>query len=256
MPRRQTTPPGRLWLAAVAAGLILLACTGPDTGDDRDPTPTPTNTPTATATFTPTVTPTPPPTATLTPTASPTRTASPTAAVSPTPRTTPTSAAVELPDLLPALDELPGEGWMIAEEGTRTAQELADAYQDSAAHLARLESWGFIAHVFRAFTRDAGDNDSIPGSVLSTVNEYGSPEQADEALNWLKGLGVSQGGQEVDAPEVGDAAVAITIPTAAGVPTASLYVRDDARIFVYYAEGGDPLAAVTSIATEVFERIE
>lgn len=249
-------PRRRAWLAAGAAMLVALACTGPDTGDDRDPTPTPTATATATATATPTATPTITPTATATPTTAPTPTRTPTATASPTPRVTPTSAAVALPSLLPTLEELPGEGWVIAEEGDRTAEELAAAYQDSAAHLARLEEWGFTQHVYRAFSRTAGENDPVPFSLLTTINVYGSPEQAAAALAWLRGLGISQGGQEATPPEVGDDAVAITLPTAAGVPTASLYVRHGARVFVYFAEGGDPLPAVTAIATEVFQRVE
>lgn len=257
MPRNRFRPHARPGLALLAAGLIVLACTGPDTGDDRDPTPTPTATPTATATYTPTLTPTPQPTATLTPTATSTRTVTPTRAASPTPSLAPTTAPTGPSDLLPTLAEVPGEGWSVAEEGTRTAQELADAYQDSAAHLARLEQWGFKAHFYRAFARSStGDTDPVPTTALTTINEYGSPEQAEEALAFLKGLGVSQGAQEVDPPDVGDNAVAITLPTAAGIPTASLYVRHGSSIFVYFAQGGDPLPTVAAIATAVFQRVE
>ena len=156
---------------------------------------------------------------------------------------------------LPLLDELPGEGYTIAEEGSRTAQELAEAYTDSAAHLRRLEEWGFKQHLFRAFTRDAsGDNDPLPYTILATINEYGSDEQAEAALQWLRQLGTATGATTAEAPRIGDNAVAITVPTQTGVPTASIYVRDGAVLFVYFAEGGDPLPAITEVATNVFSR--
>ena len=55
---------------------------------------------------------------------------------------------------------------------------------------------------------DSGD---LPYDVLATVNEYGSPEQANDALLWLKSLALSQGASEVDPPRVGDASVALTL---------------------------------------------
>jgi hypothetical protein len=53
---------------------------------------------------------------------------------------------------------------------------------------------------------------------------------------------------------VGENAVAVTLPTSSGVPTASIYARQGAFVFIYFAEGGDPLAAVKGIAQKVFDR--
>lgn len=252
----------RIGLSIAAASILALSCAGPESGDDRDPTPTPTHTATATATSTATatatatLTPTPEPTATNTPRPSPTLTPTPTRTVTPTPGGTPTTTANANLTLLPTIDELPGDGWSIAEDGSRAASDLAAAYADPAAHLKRLEEWGFQSHIFRAFTHQpTGAADTLPGDVLTTVNQYGSPEQALAALTWLKGLGISQGAQEQEAPPLGDAAVALTVPTAAGVPTASLYILREERLFVYFAEGGDPLPVVVAIATTVFERL-
>ncbi len=235
--------------------LALIACAGPETGDDRDPTPTPTATPTASATPTQ-----PPPTATASPTVAPTETPEPTepSAASPSAAASPTTAAsptvVPLVDRLPVLDDMPGQGYTIVEEGTRTAEELAQAYSDAAAHLRRLDEWGFKQHLFRAFRLTNGDDNRLPPDILTTINLYGSDEQAEAALQWLQQLGTATGATLADAPQIGDNAVALTVPTSAGVPTASIYVRDGAVLFVYYAEGGDPLPAVDTIATKVFRR--
>jgi hypothetical protein len=150
---------------------------------------------------------------------------------------------------------MPGEGYTIAEEGSRTAQELANAYSDQAAHLRRLEEWGFKQHLYRAFSRSsAGASDPLPYSILSTINEYGSDEQAEAALQWLRQLGAATGAADAEAPTLGDNAVALTVPTSDGVQTASIYVRDGPVLFVYFAEGGDPLPAISHVATTVFGR--
>jgi hypothetical protein len=150
---------------------------------------------------------------------------------------------------------MPGQGYTIAEEGTRTAEELANAYSDRAAHLRRLDEWGFKQHLFRAFTRSPeGPNDPLPYTILTTINAYGSDEQAEAALQWLRQLGTATGATDAAAPSLGDSVVALTVPTSDGVPTASIYVRDGTVLFVYFAQGGDPLPAVSTIATRVFDR--
>lgn len=236
----------------LAVLILALACSGPETGDDSDPTPTPTATPTSTPVPpTPTATPTSVPTAT--PNASPTLSPT-TASASPTLGASPTAVA-DLQSRLPALADLPagGAGYIIGEEGTRSAQELANAYSDPAAHLQRLNTWGFKRHVFRAFARD-DESGNLPSTILATINEYGSPDQAADALAWLRRLATTQGATEADAPKLGDEAVAVTQPTAGGSPTASIYVRDGALVFVYFAQGGDPLPAISSIASTVISR--
>lgn len=240
------------FFAAIAALLVALAaCSGPESRDDADPTSTPTVVPTetplpptatATATASPTVTPEASPT--LSPTTAP---ASPIANASPT-------AISELEPLLPTPEDLPngGAGYIIAEQGSRTAQELANAYSDPAAHLQRLNSWGFKRHIFRAFSRD--DNaGGLPTTILTTINEYGSPEQAGEAINWLKILATTQGAAEAEAPQLGDEAVAVTQPTAEGTATASIYVREGPVVFVYFGQGGEPLPILTAIAESVLK---
>jgi hypothetical protein len=254
--RRQRT---LSWLTTIAATLLLVAaCSGPATGDDSDPTPTATAT--SVPTETPVATPTTAPTATLAPivaaTASPTLSGSPTTNASPAVGSgSPTSVNQQLKDELPQLAELPAEGFTISSEGTHTAQELANSYADNAAHLQRLTDWGFKAHVYRQFAHvSSGADDPLPFDILCTVNQYGSPDQAQMAIDFLKQLDLSQGKTEVDAPKVGDVAVALSVPTADGTPTASIYVRKGDSVYVYFAEGGKPLEAVTAIAQKVFAR--
>jgi len=239
---------------------IATACTGPDTGDDRDPTPTPTET----ATPTPSPTPEPPmPTVEASPTVAPTATpeptpttdASPTRSASPTVAASPTAEPVASNAWLPTLAEMPGDGYFVAEEGSRTAQELANAYVDQAAHLRRLGEWGFKQHLYRAFARSSSsDTDTLPYAILTTINEYGSDEQADAALEWLRQLGTATGATPAEAPQIGENAVALTVPTSTGVPTASVYIRQGPTLFVYFGEGGDPLAAISTVAANVFSR--
>jgi hypothetical protein len=252
-----------LFLSLALATLVLVAaCSGPDSGDDRDPTPTPTHTPTPTVTPTPspTATPTIPPTATPEPTATLEATATATTAASSdaSPTTSaaasPTSATGTLLDGLPTVEELPAI-YEIAAEGSRTAQELANAYADKSAHLQRLDEWGFKNHVYREFQRpSAGPDDPLPNYLLATINEYGSPEQADAALEWLTSTDRALGAQEPAAPEIGDNRAATTVPTSTGIPTAKIYVRKGALLYVYYAEGGQPLDAIAQVATTVFQR--
>jgi hypothetical protein len=258
--RRQRKLP---WLTAITATLLLIAaCSGPATGDDSDPTPTATAT--SIPTETPVATPTSEPTATVTPTvaatASPTLGASPVTNASPSGSPSvasgsPTSVNQQLKDELPTLAELPAEGFTISSEGTHTAQELANFYSDNAAHLQRLTDWGFKAHVYREFGHTStGADDPLPYDILCTVNVYGSPDQAQMAIDFLKKLDLSLGKTEVEAPKVGDVSVALTVPTADGTPTASIYVRKGDSVYVYFAEGGKPLEAVTAIAQKVFAR--
>jgi hypothetical protein len=244
------------WLASAAVAIALLAaCSGPDTGDDNDPTPTATATTPATETVAPSPTLMATATVAASPTIEPTETlsSSPTAVGTATLSASPTHDLSDLSTELPELAELPAEGYIIAEEGSRTAQELANAYSDNAAHLDRLNEWGFKRHVFRSFSGPT-DSADLPYLILTTVNEYGSPEQAEDALQWLKILGTTQGASEVDPPRVGDSAVALTLPTASGDATASIYVRNGAVVYVYFAEGGKPLPIVEAIAEKVFAR--
>jgi hypothetical protein len=263
MPRRITA-----WLLSVAALLALLAaCTGPEARGTVDPTftPTPTETPTPVPP-TPTETPSPEPSPTVEP--SPTPEPSPTATVSPSPTASPTPDPAATPTVIPpppdagddltawlaTSADLPSDDYAVAEEGRRTAQDLANAYSDPVAHLQRLEEWGFQQHVFRAFSRMPVSGDTLPYFILSTINEYGSDEQANAALQWLRSSQTTLGAEVQEGPAVGDDRIALTVPTREGIPTASLYVRSGPLVYIYFAEGGDPLAAVRTVAERVFNR--
>lgn len=269
---------------AVAGGLlaclliVAAACAGPDTGDDHDPTPTATASPTATTA--PTATSEPTPTATIPPTVAPTEPVAPTAVASPsgtaaaqTPSSTttadaqstasgtpaadgtttpgvnrtPIAPAESVVGRLPTLEQLPAPQYVIAITGSRTAQELANAYADPVAHLRRLDEWGFVQHVYREFSPTADAPDSAPDLVLTTINVYGSPEQAQAALEWLNRFQTSIGAAEATLPARGDAAVALTVNTADGIPTASIYVRVGEAVHAFYAEGGDALAFASAL---------
>jgi hypothetical protein len=156
---------------------------------------------------------------------------------------------------LATLEELQATGYELQEEGTRSAQDLANAYAEPGAHLQRLQDWGFEEHAFRAFVRPgAAEGETEPDYVLVTINEYGSAELADNALLWLFRLGTSQGATEAEAPEIGDSRAAITVPTAGGEPTASIYVRREQFVYVFFAQGGDPLPMIRGLAERVFSR--
>jgi hypothetical protein len=147
-------------------------------------------------------------------------------------------------------------GFTVANQGTRTQLELANAYADASAHLDRLNQWEFKEHHFREFAHTrSGPEDPAPAYMLATINEYGSPELADEALAWLRSYNLSQGHIEAEPPEIGDNAIASTVPRADGQPTAFLAVREGNRIYIYYAEEGDPLAFVSQTAETVFARV-
>ncbi|HUG14626.1 MAG TPA: hypothetical protein VMM78_06365 [Thermomicrobiales bacterium] len=252
---------------AFALVLGLLACTGPERRGAVDPTftPTPSSTPTEvppsstpTATQEPTATASPTPEPSPTPTEVPataTADTSPTTGSAPTVAVTPTVEDAGLAGELATLSELQAPGYEVQEEGTRSAQELANAYAEPGAHLQRLQDWGFEQHVFRAFVRPGGvDGDIEPDYILVTVNMYGSDEQALEALNWLFRSWTVQGATEVDAPNVGDSSVAITVLTAGGQPSASVYVQRERYVYIFFAEGGEPLPMVQGIAERVFAR--
>lgn len=280
MPQFAVWRPRRAFItAALMLSLMLAACSGPDEfGDDAQlPTTAAILTPTQGVDATPTeaahATATPDDASsastaetTVTPSAddsTPTVERTPTAEETPEPETTPTPEVESTPtqealggmDSLPLLEELSESGYVVADQGERSDEQLARAYADPTAHLLRLEEWGFRQHVYREFTRQAADDDPVPSYVLGTVNVYGSPEQADAAFQWLEDLQINQGARAATALELGDATVAITLATAQGVPTASVYVLFGSSTYIYYAEGGDPLPTVTAIAEQVFERI-
>jgi hypothetical protein len=258
-------------LLVVSLLLMVVACAGPEDKDDVDPTATAAEaaaasptlpssaeaTPTATATAeleTATLTSSPTPSATPTiPAASPTPEPSPTTTLT----ASPTPVPVSLQDSLPSAELLPAEGFSLANQGSRSALDLANSYSDSSAHLERLDEWGFKEHLFREFGRESGgDGDPDPVFVLTTVNEYGGAEQALEALDWLRLLNASQGHAFADPdPEVGDAAIASTVDTADGTPTAIVFVQLGPRIYAYFAEGGQPLDFVLELATANTERV-
>lgn len=265
------------WLAVTSLFLVvfLTACSGPDEFGDAIPTATATPEPTATATATPTEEPEPTatvePTATTEPTAGATATESAEPEPTPSPTTEPEPTAdepapTEEPeptpspsnpmDALPMLDELTDAGFIVADDGERSAEQLAQSYIDPQAHLDRLESWGFTQHVFREFSRQsAGEDDPVPTYVLATVNVYGSPEQVAEAMQWLESSRTNQGGSIVERPELGDSAVALTQATVEGDIAGWVFFGYGDRVYIYYTQGTDPLPEALSIAHRVWERI-
>ena len=261
MTRRRKLP-----VVFCAAVLVAVACTGPDDRDDVDGTlsitattstvsiPVATGTPELAAQLTPTAAPSPTPTETPAPTLTETPTP-PTPTPEPTP--TPTQLPIGLEDSLPVAEELPGSGFFLANQGSRSALELAQSYADSSEHLVRLDSWGFKEHIFREFGRDdTSDGSELPGFVLTTVNEYGSADQAKDALDWLRSWNGSLGHVFVNPdPDLGAAAFASSVLTADGVTTAITYVQIGPRIYAYFAQGGDALEFSVDLATQNTDRI-
>ena len=249
---------------------VVAACAGPEDRDDSDPTatavervqqvtPTPESTPSESAAGDE-----PDPTAGEPATASPTASSSPTPEPpTPTPEPTATSTAtvtatpipVDLAASLPTADQLPEAGYFLANQGTRSALELANSYADSSAHLERLNNWGFKEHHFREYSRETGGN-AAPFYVLTTVNEYGDDDLATDALDWLRSLNSSQGHTFVDPePELGDGAFASSVQTADGSQTSIVFVQLGPRIYAYFGQGGEPLEFVLQLAESNTERI-
>jgi hypothetical protein len=257
----------------VAAVFLAAGCSGPDQFGNLAPTAVPSPSPTPTETPSPTPEPEPTPTSEPSPTSSPLPTPSPTSEpepqdtptpdVEPTPPPDPTPTVTSTPqppgamDSLPVLEDFNNGGFILADQGERSAEQLAQAYIETAAHLQRLEDWGFQQHVYREFTRTPGESDAEPPRyVLATVNVYGSPEQAAMALQWLERLQLNQGAASVDPPDLGDEAVAVTVRTSQGEDTASVYVRSGNRTYIYYAQGNNPLPMVQELSQRVFERLQ
>ncbi|MEZ4569005.1 MAG: hypothetical protein R2849_01465 [Thermomicrobiales bacterium] len=247
----------------------LAACTGPDDRDDVDATATiedqstiviVTATPSEDqAAREPTATEEPEATPTVSPTPSPTQSPTPEPpTATPEPTATATALPLSLSESLPREDQLPAEGFFLANQGTRSALELANSYQDSSAHLERLDNWGFKEHLFREYGHEsAGPDDTTPTYLLTTVNEYGSDEQGAEALEWLRSLNSSQGQTFVEPdPDLGDAAFASSVLTADGSESAIVYVLIGPRVYAYFAQGGEPLDFALQLATENTARIE
>jgi len=266
--------PFRRNISLIAGALLLMAaCSGPDQfgGGAPTPVPSPTTVPTEQPSPTPepepTATPEPSPTATPEPEPSPTPEPvpedTPTPELEPTPEPEPTEPPTPAPqppgamDSLPILEDFGEGGYILADQGERSAEELARAYIEFSAHLQRLEDWGFQQHVFREFTRTVGESDAEPPRyVLATVNVYGSPEQAAMALQWLERLQLNQGATSVEPPDLGDDAVAVTVRTSQGEDTASVYLRSGNRTYIYYAQGDNPLPLVMDLSQQVFERLK
>lgn len=249
----------------VGAIALFAACAGPENRDDLDPTATAverqaSEEPPPTATEEIDVEASAAPKETSTATASATATSTPTP-VPPTPTPEPTATATPLPidlvDSLPVAGQFPAEGYFLANQGTYSALDLANFYSDSAAHLERLDEWGFKEHRFREFSRDAqNESDPNPDYVLTTVNEYGSDDQAADALDWLRSLNASQGQTFVDPdPDIGDNAFASSVKTSDGTSTSIVYVQIGPRVYAYFGQGGEPLDFVLELAESNTARI-
>ncbi len=257
----------RILIVTLLSGLVVLAsaCAGPDNRDDTDPTPTTVAQPTiptqvALNTATTTTEPSPTAAATATTEATPIATSTETPEPpTPTPEPTPTATAIpiSLAESLPQTDELPGEGFFLANQGARSALDLANSYADATAHLERLNEWGFKEHLFREYSRESqGNDDTVPFYVLTTVNEYGGDEQAADALDWLRSLNASQGQEFVEPdPELADGAFASSVLASDGTRTAIVYVRVGPRIYAYFAQGGEPLAFALELAESNTKKI-
>lgn len=255
---------------AVALAFAIAACSGPESSDDSDPTATlvptearaPTEEAESTATEEPEVTeePTDQPTEEPTePEETATQAVEPTEEPSPTPEPSPTSTvqAIDLEEALPTADDFPNEGFALANQGFLSDLDLANAYSESSEHLERLDDWGFEEHYFREFNGEGSDDESVPSYVLTTGNVYGSPEQAEEAMDWLRRLNSNQGHEFVDpAPDLGDYSIASTVDTADGTPTAIIFVQVRERVYAVFASAGNPLEFVMTVAEKMMERLE
>lgn len=89
-------------------------------------------------------------------------------------------------DKLPMLEELPN-GFAVTSDKTDSAADIAASYPDPNAHLDRLQQWGFKQGAERDFEIPSpGLNDSMSKMILfnSAVSEFGSPEQARQAIEF------------------------------------------------------------------------
>lgn len=117
----------------------------------------------------------------------PSPTPTPAATPTPTPMPTPTEESESnLLDQLPVLDDLPN-GFAVTSEKPDSAADIAASYPDPNAHLDRLQQWGFKQAAERYFEIPSpGLNDSMSKMILyySAVSEFGSPEQARQAIEF------------------------------------------------------------------------
>ncbi|MGH9173726.1 MAG: hypothetical protein ACRD1H_05195, partial [Vicinamibacterales bacterium] len=118
------------------------------------------------------------------PTATPTVPPTPTR---PIPTATPTvvpAEPVDLAQFFPTDEQLPPE-FSIFDDLVITAEEVASDYPDPAAHLQRLEEWGFQGLVARWYQLPESllVNDRM--NIMSVgIYQYGSNEQAIAAVEW------------------------------------------------------------------------
>jgi len=119
--------------------------------------------------------------------------------LAPTPRSAPAPSPVStghgttpvptssLLDLLPTLTDLPTGFALDYEDADVTAPEIAANYPDPAAHLDRLQDWGFVGSAYREFSIPSpGINDALQRMIIfrAQVSRYGFPEGTGQALRF------------------------------------------------------------------------
>jgi hypothetical protein len=124
-------------------------------------------------------------------------------------------AAIAQPDdrievTLPWTLNLP-DGFVVTREQAQSPEEVARDFEpDAAGYLERLHQWGFVQAHMRAFTHPWAA-DTQMDVLFAQVVEYGSPEQAAEALAFAQNVTLNEEGfSEATAQAFGDRTIAAT----------------------------------------------
>jgi hypothetical protein len=121
--------------------------------------------------------------------------------------------------LLPTLFDLP-LGFVVTEEGGRTAGEVADTFLRPNEASALLFSLGYQTNVYRYFASQTGRS-SFPGSAVAfqvSLHLFGTSSQAQDALTYFAyGRAESLGLQVVGSYQLGDGAFVLQGPDPNGI---------------------------------------
>jgi len=201
---------------------------------------------------------TPPPAATEPPAGAPA--AGATQAPATTPADAPAANTAQTPEelaaLLPAADAAPA-GLDTADDTELDQAGVVEALGGGRPAEQNLETWGWTGNAQRVFS--PSDPEAIAADATTflsaSVHGFATPEAAAEALPFFSDILVDGGWEEVEAPDLGDAARMLQTVNEDGSTNVALYIQEGTVLYRIGGSSieGDPTQDVTDMATSILE---
>ena len=162
----------------------------------------------------------------------------------------------ELAALLPGADAVPA-GLDAAADTELDQAGVVEALGGGRPAEQNLETWGWTGNAQRVFS--PSDPEALEADATTflsaSVHGFATPAAAAEALPFFSDILVDGGWEEVEAPNLGDAARMLQTVNEDGSTNVALYIQDGTVLYRIggSSTGGDPTQDVTDLATSILE---